>query len=58
MPKYKVHVCRTSYSHLDIEVEAFSAIMAEVAAEQEAPNRLFPSANSCVYDTQGCTELS
>lgn len=58
MPKYKVHVCRASYSHLDIEVEAPNAVMAEVAAEQEAPNWLFPSGNSCTYDAQGCTEIN
>lgn len=55
MPRYNVHVCRTAYSHLNIEVEAHSAAEAEIFAEHEAPNHLFPSENSSEYNAQGCT---
>lgn len=57
MPKYRVHVCRIAYSHLDIEVEARSSAEAEVAAEQEAGDHVFPSENSSEYKAQGCTKI-
>lgn len=55
--RYRVHVCRIAYSHLDIEVEARSQAEAEVAAEQEAGNHVFPTENSSEYQAQGCVKL-
>jgi len=55
MAKYRVHVCRIGYSHLDIEVEAQSSARAMVKAEQEAGDHLFPSENTSEYKAQGCS---
>ena len=57
MSKYRVHVCRIAYSHLDIEVEAAGVIEAQHKAEEEAGNHLFPSENSSEYEAQGVTQL-
>lgn len=58
MPKFKVHVCRIAYSHLYIDVEAPDSAVAIKKAEEEAPNRSFPSENDSKYEAQGCTEIS
>ena len=55
MNKYRVHVCRVAYSHLDIEVEAFSENDAKKLAYHEAGNRSFPIENSSEYSVEGCT---
>lgn len=55
MPKYKVHVCRIAYSHLDIEVEAPNSRQAMRKAEDEAGNHTFPTENTSEYEAQGCT---
>lgn len=57
MPKYKVHVCRTAYSHLDIEVEAPDSKKAMQKAENFAGNYSFPKGHSSKYEAQGCTRL-
>jgi len=57
MPKYKVHVCRTAYSHLDIEVEANDPNQAIDKALNEAGDRSFPTETSSEYTEQGITEL-
>jgi hypothetical protein len=56
MPKYKVHVCRTAYSHLDIEVEAKNSKTAMQKAEDEADDRVFPTGLPR-YEAQGYTRL-
>jgi hypothetical protein len=56
--KYKVHVCRTAYSHLDIEVEARNASDACRIAEEEAGNHSFPTENSSNYEAQSAVEAS
>ena len=53
MAKFKVHVCRIAYSHLNIEVEAPNQFMASKKAEAEAPNHVFPTENSVEYEAQG-----
>jgi len=57
MPKYKVHVCRTAYSHLDIEVEASSTQAAYNKALEVAGNHSFPTENSSDYSVEGCYKL-
>jgi len=58
MPKYKVHVCRTAYSHLEIEVEARNASHACQLAEEQAGDHLFPNENSSEYHAQGATQIN
>ena len=53
MPKYKVHVCRTAYSHLDIEVEAEDSDQAVDKALEEAGNHTFPNESSAEYSYEG-----
>lgn len=55
MPKYKVHVCRTAYSHLDIEVEASTSKKAQEKALDEAGDHVFPSENHSEYSAQSVT---
>ena len=57
MPKYKVHVCRTAYSHLEIEVEAPNQMKAEQKVMVEAGNHSFPTENSSQYSIEGITKL-
>ncbi len=57
MPKYKVHVCRTAYSHLDIEVEADSPEQASDKALDEAGDHSFPTESSSEYSAEGITRL-
>jgi hypothetical protein len=57
MPKYKVHICRIAYQHLDIEVEAPNALNAMRKAEDEAGNHEFPTENTSKYEAQGCTKV-
>lgn len=57
MVKYKVHVCRTAYSHLDIEVNAKNQNDAFNKAEKLAPNYLFPTENTSEYEAQGATRV-
>ena len=58
MPKYKVHVCRIAYSHLDIEVEACDASAACRVAAEQAGDHLFPNENSSSYHAQGATQIN
>lgn len=55
MPKYKVHVCRIAYSHLNIIVDARGKKEAYRKAEEEAGNHVFPTENSSEYEAQGCS---
>ena len=55
MSKYKVHVCRTAYSHLEIEVEASTSKEAQEKAIDEAGDHVFPSENSSEYSAEGVT---
>jgi len=57
MPRYKVDVCRTSHSHLDIEVEADDAEQAIEKAIEEAGDHSFPTENSSEYNAEGITKL-
>ena len=57
MPKYKIHVCRIAYSHLDIEVEAKNSKTAMQKAEDEAGNHTFPTENTSEYEAQGWTRV-
>jgi len=57
MPKYKVHICRIAYSHLDIEVEADSHSEASKNALEEAGNRSFPTEKSFEYTVEGVIQL-
>ena len=57
MVKYKVHVCRTAYSHLDIEVNAKNQNDAFNKAEKIAPNYLFPTEKTSEYEAQGATRV-
>lgn len=54
--KYKVHVCRIAYGHLDIEVEARNASDACRMAEEEAGNYCFTE-NSSKYEAQSAVEV-
>ena len=53
MPKYRVHVCRIAYSHLDIEVKAKNQKEAMQKAEAKAGDYLFPNENTSEYKAQG-----
>ena len=57
MPKYKIHVCRIAYNHLDIEVEAKNSKTAMQKAEDEAGNHTFPTENTSEYEAQGYTRM-
>jgi hypothetical protein len=57
MPKYSVHVCRTAYSHLDIEVEAKNSKQAMRKAENKAGNHVFPTENTSEYEAQSWTRV-
>lgn len=57
MPKYKVHVCRIAYSHLDIEVEADDIEQASNKTIDEAGDHSFPTENSSEYTVEGITQL-
>jgi hypothetical protein len=57
MPKFKVHICRIAYQHLDIEVGAETPEEAMRTAEDEAGNHDFPTENSSEYEAQGVTEI-
>jgi len=53
--KYKVRVCRTAYSHLEIEVEASTSKEAQEKAIDEAGDHVFPSENHSEYSAEGVT---
>jgi hypothetical protein len=57
MPRYRVHVCRIAYSHLNIEVEGKNSKKAMQKAEDEAGNHVFPTENASEYEAQGCTKI-
>jgi hypothetical protein len=57
MPQFKVHVCRTSYQHLDIPVHAESKEQAEEIAINEAGNQSFPTENASHYTVEGIREV-
>jgi hypothetical protein len=52
---YRVHLCRTAYSHLDIEIEAPSESQAMKLAEEAGGNYSFPTENSSEYTAHGAT---
>jgi hypothetical protein len=54
--KFKVHVCRTAYAHLYLEVEADTQEEAEKKALDEAGDHSF-SENNTDYTVEGTTEL-
>jgi hypothetical protein len=58
MSKYRVHVCRTAYSHLDIVVDAYNERDAAKIAESNAGDHVFPTENSSEYSVEGCTKIS
>lgn len=53
--KYRVHLCRTAYSHLDIEIEATSPAEAMKKAEEAGGNYSFPTENASEYEAQSAT---
>jgi len=55
MKKFKVKVCRTSYSFNEIEVEAETPEEAEEIALEKAGNYLYSESNA-EYITDGVTE--
>lgn len=57
MPKFRVHICRVAYSHLDIEIDAGDKEDAAEKAEQEAGNYTFPTENASEYSIEGVTEI-
>ena len=54
--KYRVHVCRTAYAHLTLEVEADDPKQAEDIALDEAGNHLF-SESSSEYSAESVIEV-
>jgi hypothetical protein len=54
--KYKVSVLRTSYSHLDIIVEARNAAHACAEAVTKASDIPFPADHCSNYKAQGASE--
>jgi hypothetical protein len=57
MPKFKVHICRISYSHLDIDVEAEDEDEASLKAIDDAGNHTFPNENASDYTSEGVRRL-
>ena len=55
MKKFKVEVCRTSYSFNEIEVEAETTEKAKEIALEKAGNYLYSESNA-EYITTGITE--
>lgn len=55
MPKYRVHICRIAYSHLDIEAEGTTKKKAEEKALEDAGNHLFPTEHTSDYSVEGST---
>jgi hypothetical protein len=57
MPKYKVSVCRISYSEKAILVEAANEEATYKEAERVAGDLPFPNAHTANYEAQGAIEI-
>jgi len=57
MNRYKVHVCRTAYRHLELTIPANSKTEAKVIAEATAGNYDFPSEKEAIYTVEGIVRV-
>jgi hypothetical protein len=57
MNKYKVNVCRITYSFLDIEVEAINQNEAKRWALDNAGNYEFPLEHTAEYEVSGASKI-
>jgi hypothetical protein len=56
--KFRVHVCRIAYRHLDIEVEAKDQTEAMSQAELEAGLYSFPTERAKLYEAQSAIDIT
>ena len=57
MPKYKVEICRVSYSFTTVEIEAETRLDAFVQAEDNGGNYSDYKEKSADYSVEGITEI-